>query len=159
MPAFSEQGVTMRSTVLGSPRSITVTVNIEIMRTFVRVRALEGTHSEVAKLLAELDETIEGDRSGADAMMVHGLTLVELRHIETDSSTRAMREIASARLFAELSDTSQENLNTADSSLERTNSPVRGGYVSVVNRICAAPEPVFQELANFASDISLVAHE
>lgn len=36
--AFTEQGVAMLSSVLGSPRAIAV--NIEIMRTFVRVRAL-----------------------------------------------------------------------------------------------------------------------
>jgi len=35
--AFTEQGVAMLSSVLGSPRAIAV--NIEIMRTFVRVRA------------------------------------------------------------------------------------------------------------------------
>jgi|GEM_PF-2254381 len=37
--AFTEQGVAMLSSVLGSPRAIGV--NIEIMRTFVRVRALK----------------------------------------------------------------------------------------------------------------------
>ncbi|MFN9676025.1 MAG: ORF6N domain-containing protein [Betaproteobacteria bacterium] len=52
--AFTEQGVAMLSSVLGSPRAIAV--NIEIMRTFVRVRALAATHGDLAKRLAELEE-------------------------------------------------------------------------------------------------------
>ena len=55
--AFTEQGVAMLSTVLGSPRAIAV--NIEIMRTFVRVRALAATHSDLAKRLAELEDKTE----------------------------------------------------------------------------------------------------
>jgi hypothetical protein len=51
--AFTEQGVAMLSTVLGSTRAIAV--NIEIMRTFVRVRALAATHGELAKRLDELE--------------------------------------------------------------------------------------------------------
>jgi hypothetical protein len=47
----------MLSTVLGSPRAIAV--NIEIMRTFVRVRALAATHGDLAKRLAELEEKTE----------------------------------------------------------------------------------------------------
>jgi hypothetical protein len=49
--------VAMLSTVLGSPRAIAV--NIEIMRTFVRVRALAATHGDLAKRLAELEEKTE----------------------------------------------------------------------------------------------------
>jgi len=52
--AFTEQGVAMLSSVLGSPRAIAV--NIEIMRTFVRVRALAATHGDLAKRLAELED-------------------------------------------------------------------------------------------------------
>lgn len=55
--AFTEQGVAMLSSVLGSPRAIGV--NIEIMRTFVRVRELAATHSELAKRLGELEEKTE----------------------------------------------------------------------------------------------------
>jgi hypothetical protein len=55
--AFTEQGVAMLSTVLGSTRAIAV--NIEIMRTFVRVRALAATHGDLAKRLAELEEKTE----------------------------------------------------------------------------------------------------
>lgn len=55
--AFTEQGVAMLSSVLGSPRAIAV--NIEIMRTFVRVRQLATTHGELAKRLGELQEKTE----------------------------------------------------------------------------------------------------
>ncbi|MBX7228119.1 MAG: ORF6N domain-containing protein [Burkholderiaceae bacterium] len=55
--AFTEQGVAMLSSVLGSQRAIAL--NIEIMRTFVRVRALAATHSDLAKRLAELEHKNE----------------------------------------------------------------------------------------------------
>ena len=51
--AFTEQGVAMLSTVLSSERA--VAVNIEIMRTFVRVRELATTHQDLAKRLAEIE--------------------------------------------------------------------------------------------------------
>ncbi len=55
--AFTEQGVAMLSTVLGSTRAIAV--NIETMRTFVRVQALAATHGDLAKRLAELEDKTE----------------------------------------------------------------------------------------------------
>ena len=51
--AFTEQGVAMLSSVLRSPRA--VAVNIEIMRAFVRMRALIDTNRELAKKLAALE--------------------------------------------------------------------------------------------------------
>lgn len=51
--AFTEQGVAMLSSVLNSERA--VAVNIEIMRTFVQVRALAATHQDLAKRLSELE--------------------------------------------------------------------------------------------------------
>ena len=47
----------MLSSVLSSPRAIGV--NIEIMRTFVRVRELAATHGELAARLGELEEKTE----------------------------------------------------------------------------------------------------
>lgn len=55
--AFTEQGVAMLSSVLGSPRAIAV--NIEIMRTFVKVRQLAVTHTDLAQRLAELEDQTE----------------------------------------------------------------------------------------------------
>jgi hypothetical protein len=51
--AFTEQGVAMLSSVLNSPRA--VQVNIEIMRTFVRLRALMASHAELAVRLDEME--------------------------------------------------------------------------------------------------------
>jgi len=52
--AFTEQGVAMLATVLTSPRA--VIVNIEIMRTFVRLRRLVRTHSDLSQRLDELEK-------------------------------------------------------------------------------------------------------
>ncbi|MDR6856746.1 ORF6N domain-containing protein [Variovorax guangxiensis] len=68
---LTEQGVAMLSSVLNSARAIAV--NIEIMRTFVRVRALASTHQDLAKRLSELEEKTE---------------LLDMRH---DSFSRNMR--------------------------------------------------------------------
>ncbi len=55
--AFTEQGVAMLSSVLNSARAIAV--NIQIMRTFVRVRELATTHGDLAKRLNELEDKTE----------------------------------------------------------------------------------------------------
>jgi len=52
--AFSEQGVAMLSSVLHSPRA--VLVNIEIMRTFVRLRKILASHTDLAEKLESLEE-------------------------------------------------------------------------------------------------------
>lgn len=52
--AFSEQGVAMLSSVLHSPRA--VRVNIEIMRTFVRLRQILASHTELAVRLEALEQ-------------------------------------------------------------------------------------------------------
>ena len=51
--AFTEQGVAMLSSVLRSPRAIAV--NVEIMRTFVKLRSLLESNKELAKKLAALE--------------------------------------------------------------------------------------------------------
>jgi len=52
--AFTEQGVAMLSSVLQSKRA--VHVNIEIMRAFVRLREILGTHKDLARKLEELEK-------------------------------------------------------------------------------------------------------
>lgn len=52
--AFTEQGVAMLSSVLRSPRA--VSVNVEIMRTFVRLRSLLASHEQLAAKLASLEK-------------------------------------------------------------------------------------------------------
>jgi len=54
---FTEQGVAMLSSVLRS--STAVRVNIEIMRTFVRLRRLMATPGELAEQLMKLAETVQ----------------------------------------------------------------------------------------------------
>ena len=51
--AFTEQGVAMLSSVLRSQRA--VQVNIQIMRTFVKLRRMLATHEELARKLAALE--------------------------------------------------------------------------------------------------------
>jgi hypothetical protein len=52
--AFTEQGVAMLSSVLRSPRA--VAVNIEIMRTFVRLRGMLAEHEQLKEQLAALEK-------------------------------------------------------------------------------------------------------
>ena len=52
--AFTEQGVAMLSSVLQSKRAIQV--NIEIARTFVRLREILATHKDLAQKLEELEQ-------------------------------------------------------------------------------------------------------
>jgi len=52
--AFTEQGIAMLSSVLRSERAIHV--NIEIMRTFVRLKKLLASHTELAKKIDSLEK-------------------------------------------------------------------------------------------------------
>jgi hypothetical protein len=52
--AFTEQGVAMLSSVLRSPRAIAV--NIEIMRTFVRLRQMIASNEDLARKLTVLEK-------------------------------------------------------------------------------------------------------
>lgn len=52
--AFTEQGVAMLSSFLRSPRA--VAVNIEIMRTFVRLRQMIAGHADLSRKLAAMEK-------------------------------------------------------------------------------------------------------
>jgi hypothetical protein len=52
--AFTEHGILMLSSVLSSERAINV--NIEIMRTFVRLRGMLASNAELAKKLEDLEQ-------------------------------------------------------------------------------------------------------
>lgn len=52
--AFTEQGVSMLSSVLHSTRAIQV--NVEIMRAFVRLRQMLSTNAELSRKLATLEK-------------------------------------------------------------------------------------------------------
>jgi hypothetical protein len=55
--AFTEQGVAMLSSVLGSKRAIAI--NIEIMRAFVKLRELLTSNKELARQFGELEVRLE----------------------------------------------------------------------------------------------------
>ena len=55
---FTQEGVSMLSSVLRSPRA--VQVNIAIMRVFVRLRETLALHKDLAHKLAQLERKIEG---------------------------------------------------------------------------------------------------
>jgi hypothetical protein len=75
--AFTEQGVAMLSSVLGSARAIAV--NIEIMRTFVRVRHLASTHKDLAQRLSDLEERTEALAASHDTLSRN--TRVQLKQV------------------------------------------------------------------------------
>ena len=52
--AFTEQGVAMLSSVLNSKRAIEV--NVQIMRTFVKLREMIASHKDLGKRLDELEK-------------------------------------------------------------------------------------------------------
>lgn len=52
--AFTEQGVAMLSSILNSERAITV--NIQIMRVFTRLRTMLESHKEILKKLEQLEK-------------------------------------------------------------------------------------------------------
>ena len=52
--AFTENGVAMLSSVLNSERAITV--NIQIMRTFTKIRELLATHKELKQKIEEMEK-------------------------------------------------------------------------------------------------------
>ncbi len=54
---FTEQGVAMLSSILSSEQA--VPVNVQIMRTFMRVRELALEHKDLVQQLAELHERME----------------------------------------------------------------------------------------------------
>ncbi len=51
---FTEQGVAMLSSVLNSERAIQV--NIQIMRTFIKIRKLLGAHKELLKKIEAIEK-------------------------------------------------------------------------------------------------------
>ncbi len=65
--AFTEQGLAMLSGVLNSP--IAIRVNIEIMRTFVKLRAIAAIHGEVNLRLSELERTVKTQGKSIDFIL------------------------------------------------------------------------------------------
>lgn len=56
--AFTEHGAIMAASVLNSPQA--VEVGIYVVRAFIKLREMLGTHKELARKFAELEKHIEG---------------------------------------------------------------------------------------------------
>ena len=72
--AFTEQGVAMLSSVLGSDRAIAV--NIEIMRAFVRMRELLNSNKELARRFAQLEARLDKKLAEHDAAIAAILSAI-----------------------------------------------------------------------------------
>lgn len=66
--AFTEQGVAMLSSVLRSRRAITV--NVQIMRAFVRMRALLASNTALARKLDELERKYQHHDEAIKAILL-----------------------------------------------------------------------------------------
>jgi len=64
---FTELGVAMLSSVLKSERAINI--NIEIMRAFVKIRAIAAIHGEFSLRLAELEKTVKTQGGSIDFIL------------------------------------------------------------------------------------------
>lgn len=64
---FTELGVAMLSSVLNSDRAIKI--NIEIMRAFVKIRAITAIHGEFSLRLAELERTVKTQGGSIDFIL------------------------------------------------------------------------------------------
>lgn len=70
--AFTEQGVSMLSSVLRSPRA--VQVNIEVMRTFVRLRGMLEGNADLKQKFEALEERGRGLSSPGDSCLRAGVS-------------------------------------------------------------------------------------
>jgi hypothetical protein len=75
--AFTEQGIAMLSSVLNSKRA--VHVNIEIMRTFVRIRTLFNSHEKIWKEIEGIKK-LNGEKFHIVFEAIKKLQQVELTH-------------------------------------------------------------------------------
>jgi hypothetical protein len=64
---FTELGVAMLSSVLNSDRAIKI--NIEIMRAFVKMRAIAAIHGEFSVRLSELEKTVKTQGGSIDFIL------------------------------------------------------------------------------------------
>ena len=88
--AFSEQGVAMLSSVLHSTQA--VQVNIEIMRTFVRLRKILASHADLAERLELLEERYDSQfRAVFDAIR----QLMQPEVVEKESIGYKVKKIGS----------------------------------------------------------------
>jgi ORF6N domain len=87
--AFTEQGVAMLSSVLGSDRAIAV--NIQIMRAFVRMREMLITNKELARKLDQLEARLEKKLASHDEAIAAILSAI--RELMNPATTPKRRGI------------------------------------------------------------------
>ena len=80
--AYTEQGIAMLSGLLNSPRA--VAVNIEIMRTFVRLRQMIAGHADLARMLATMEKKYDAQFK---------VVFDAIRELMTPPTAEEMREI------------------------------------------------------------------
>jgi len=83
---FTEQGVTMLSCVLNSPRAIDM--NIIIVRTFVKLREMLGTHKELMAKMNEFEHKLEGQGEEIQVLFEYIKGLVEDKELQEDQASR-----------------------------------------------------------------------
>lgn len=86
--AFTEQGVAMLSSVLNSERAIEV--NVAIMRAFVQLRRMIGSHEELARKLEELEARL------AERVLLLLYALCSMLHARPKALTDRQGGLASA---------------------------------------------------------------
>jgi hypothetical protein len=59
--AFTEHGILMLSSILRSTKA--VEVNIQITRTFVKLRKIASSHEELSRKIKDLEKTVKGNSS------------------------------------------------------------------------------------------------
>ena len=89
--AFTEQGVAMLSSVLRSSRA--VQVNIAIMRTFVRLREMLLSNTELARKLAALEDKYDGLPRAYSADLYRQKCSALFEHV-FENSTQIERRVA-----------------------------------------------------------------
>ncbi len=84
---FTEQGISMLSSVLRS--DIAIEVNIQIMRTFVEMRKYALTHNELAKKIEELTKRVdEGDVAHIKVMEILTSLINQQKQLEVENSSK-----------------------------------------------------------------------
>jgi hypothetical protein len=93
--AFTEQGVAMLSSVLKS--SAAIAVNIEIMRTFVRLRDFVAANKELARQFAALEARIDKRIADHDQAIVEILSAIRTLMKPNESAGRPIGFVTSER--------------------------------------------------------------
>ena len=73
--AFTEQGVAMLSSVLGSPMAIKV--NIQIIRIFTRMREMLLNYKDLLLKLDQLERKVDGHNEDIQLIFVHLRRLID----------------------------------------------------------------------------------